>query len=159
MKKLIVFISIMCIGITFVGCEKQQSVNISAKKIVSQNDTRITSKIESTKDFINLLEKSGCKINSSTQESKGFLSGSLTAIKINTDIICVYEYKDNQQMEKDLKTISSDGSWVGNAIVDWVKTPHIYKNENIIAIYVGDNNEMIEILKKLLGQQFAGDCR
>jgi len=156
MKKLIVLVSVICIGILFVGWDKQQALKVPIEKTVSQNDTKEVSEIGSTKDFIKSLEKSGYKINSSTQENKGFLSGTLTAININDDTICVYEYKNNQQIEEDLKTISSDGSMVGNAEVEWIKAPHLYKSGNIIVIYVGENKEMTEALEKLLGKQFAG---
>jgi hypothetical protein len=70
-----------------------------------------------TEDFIKLLRESGYKINSSTQKNKRFLSVNIAAININDDTICAYEYRNNQQMEEDLKTISSDGSMVGNAEV------------------------------------------
>lgn len=156
MKKLIVFISILFIGFASAGCTKQQSQNTSTEKTAIQNGTITSVKIESTNDLINSLKKSNYKIDSATQEKSMFLKGSLTAIKTGTDIISVYEYKDNQQMETDSKTISSDGSRVGNAIVDWTNLPHFYKSGNILVIYVGNNNEMIEALKKLLGKQFAG---
>lgn len=156
MKKLIVFISILFIGFASAGCAKQQSQNTPTEKTTIQTDATVPDKIESTKDFINLLKKSGYKIDSANQENNMFLKGSLTAIKIGTDIISVYEYKDNQQMETDSRRISSDGSRVGNAMVDWINTPHFYKNGNIIVNYVGNNNKLIEALKKLLDKQFAG---
>jgi len=151
MKKLMVWLSILCIGISLIGCEKQQAKNDFAKTTVVQND-----KIENTKDFINLLNESGYKIKASIEENGGTLSGHLTAIDINDDNIFVYEYKDSKQMEEDLNTISDDGSMVGNAEISWIKPPHLYKSGNIIAIYVGDNKEIIDLINKILGQQFAG---
>ena len=151
MKKLMIWVSIICIGSSLIGCEKQQAKNDSAENAVVQND-----KIESTEDFIKLLEESGYKIKASKEGNRGTLSGDLTAIDINDDNIFVYEYKDSKQMEEALNTISADGSMVGNAEVSWIKPPHLYKSGNIIAIYVGDNKEIIDLINKILGQQFAG---
>ena len=35
-------------------------------------------------------------------------------------------------------------------------TPHFYNNGKLIALYVGDHNDTIELLDGVLGPQFAG---
>lgn len=156
MKRLILFIVTLCIGISFSSCTKNTVSKVSTGKPLLENSTIVTSKIGNTEEFIKSLEKSGYKTKTIKQDNNRFLSGTLTLIAINETNIGIYEYKNNQEMEQDSKTISSDASMIGYTIYDWKATPHFYKKGNIIVSYFGDNKEIIETLEKLLGQQFAG---
>ncbi len=41
-------------------------------------------------------------------------------------------------------------------MVGWVAPPHFYKKEKLIVLYVGDDNNVLDILEGVLGTQFAG---
>lgn len=155
MKKLMVWVCIICIGISLIGCDKQQITNSTAENKVLQSSVAI-SKLINSQDFINFIEKSGCKITTSKHDGKGVLTGSLTRLGINGDTIGVYEYKSSEAMEQEAKTISADGSKIGDTIYDWKATPHFYKGGNIIASYIGDNKEVLATIERLMGHQFAG---
>ena len=71
-------------------------------------------------------------------------------------MISIYEYRSNEIMENFASKINSDGSQIGDALVDWIGPPHFYKKGNILVQYVGENKEIIKVLEKILGKQFAG---
>lgn len=162
MKKVIVGISIICIASFLIGCSKGDlsvsNKNNTAMESNLVNSDAITSE-EVARDitsqgFIEYIEKQGGKIDSSDQGDMKILNGKLTVLNINGNDIGVYEYKDNQEMEEDAKTIKGGGV-IGNAIYEWVEPPLFFKGGNIIVLYVGNNEENIEIIKKFMGRPFA----
>jgi len=156
MKKTLVIIFAILIGISFISCTKESSSKISIEETVSQDSILVNTTIENTEEFIVLLEKSGYKTNATKEKKTNFLSGNLTTIDIDGNTIGVWEYKNNKEMELDAKTIGIDGSTIGNTIYEFTSSPHFYKSGNIIASYFGDNKAIIKTLEKLMGQQFAG---
>ncbi len=155
MKKLIVLVSIICIGSSLIGCGKQQTPNITKENTVLQSSS-VNSNVINSQEFIKFIEKSGYKITTSKQDGNAILTGSLTIVNINGNTIGIYEYKSSEDMEQEAKTIRADGSMIGNTIYDWKSKPHFYKRENIIVSYIGENKEILEIIEKFMGQQFAG---
>lgn len=155
MKKLIVCVIIISIGSLFIGCGKQKIPNAPIEKNVNKSSLE-NNKVINSEGFIKFMKKSGYKITNSKQVSGGILKGSLTAVEINNERIGIYEYKSSDEMEMDAKTISADGTFVGNGIYEWIAKPHFYKGGNIIISYIGDDKEIIEKISKFMGQQFAG---
>lgn len=156
MKRLIVLIFTLTIGISLLGCTKISYQQPSTERNKSQNSELSITKIQNTEELINFLKKSNSNLKYSKEDNSWFLSGSLTIADFDGDTIGIYEYKNNQEMEQDAKNISSDGYMIGNSFVEWVAKPHFYKSGNIIVNYIGDNKEMIKKIEKLMGQQFAG---
>lgn len=152
MKRVIIVVLMVFICVSVIGCEKKKDSNISVNRKVSQNVY-----VKNTEEFINSISKLGYKARVTMIENKNFLSGALTVVNFHNDDIAVYEYKNNQQMEKDLKSISADGSMMGYAEIDWAKPPHFYKNGNIIVLYAGEDKEIKRVIQKLVGIQFAGE--
>jgi hypothetical protein len=156
-RKVIIPVSIFVVAvILLIGLIEKPIANNSTDKALIEKKTIVELKDESCKEFVEHLEKAGAKIKTITNGSNTFLKGEATAIKIDEEFINVYEYKSSDQMEADLKTIRSDGAIVGNAFVDWVSIPHIYKNGNMIVLYVGENKEIKDMIQKSVGNQFAG---
>lgn len=162
MKKLIVGISIFFVTSFLIGCAKE-NISLSDKtnttiesSQVNSND--ITSK-EVSKDitsqgFIEYIQNQGGKIKASEQSENNILKGKLTVLNINGKNIGVFEYKDNQEMEEDAKTIVGS-SFIGNTYYEWVEPPLFFKGGNIIVMYVGYDEENLEIIKKFMGRPFA----
>ncbi|MBK1811226.1 hypothetical protein JHL18_11345 [Clostridium sp. YIM B02505] len=157
MRKVIIPASIcVVVVILLLGFIEKPISNNSADKASIEKSAVVDLKAENCKEFIEYLEKAGFKIKAITKGSDMLLKGEVTDININEEFINVYEYKNSDQMDGDLKTIRSDGAIVGNAFVDWVYTPHLYKNGNIIVLYVGENKEIKDMIQKSVGNQFVG---
>jgi hypothetical protein len=68
----------------------------------------------------------------------------------------VFEYARTLDLETDAAKISPDGFRIGLAFVDWIGSPHFYKNSRIIVNYVGCREDMMALLRGIVGPQFAG---
>ncbi|KAF6242898.1 hypothetical protein C6988_06935 [Nitrosopumilus sp. b1] len=68
----------------------------------------------------------------------------------------VYEFETDQDAQMASKTVSSDGTQIGNNVIRWMDTPHFYTQGKLIVLYVGQNPEITSLLDSLLGNQFAG---
>ena len=81
-------------------------------------------------------------------------------ITINDSNFQVWEYEDAAAADTEAAFISPDGSSINNngqlCLYEWVAPPHFYKASNLIVLYVGDNQAVIDALETLLGPQFAG---
>jgi hypothetical protein len=78
------------------------------------------------------------------------------AITVNRQRVEVFEYHDEAAAKRAAQTVSRNGEQVGNAIVDWVATPHFYQKGRLIVLYVGDDATVKRTLEAVLGPQFAG---
>ena len=78
----------------------------------------------------------------------------------NNEIISVYEYPTEEEMENDSKYIDISGSSFHfpnkDTKVSWPSYPHFFKKELLIVNYVGESAEILSFLKKTLGGPFAG---
>jgi hypothetical protein len=68
----------------------------------------------------------------------------------------VFEYARTIDLEADAAKISPDGFRIGMAFVDWIASPHFYKNSRIIVNYVGCHEDVMALLEASVGPQFAG---
>lgn len=115
----------------------------------SKNEKAIdTSKLETN------LKNISYEFNYSNQ--KDMLAGSKKVIPVGNENITLYSYNNPSSMKKDADTISRDGNIVGNSMVEWSSKPHFYKHENSIVQYIGNDKQVIGVLNKVLGNQFAG---
>ncbi len=68
----------------------------------------------------------------------------------------IFEYANTSAAEVEAKRISASGASVGTSMMSWMATPHFYRKDNLIALYVGGNAAITEALEASLGAQFAG---
>lgn len=105
--------------------------------------------------FVNSLKVKGYTIEetkSNQENSHSFFNVASKAIKLNGEIITVYEFANNDSAKSQAKTISSDGSKIGSAIIDWISVPHFYIQGKIIVSYIGKNTKILSDLEKILGK-------
>ena len=77
-------------------------------------------------------------------------------ITVNGNDVQVYEYPDEAAADADAQLVSPDGSTVGTTMISFVAPPHYYKAGKLIVLYVGQDRDTLDLLKDLLGSQFAG---
>lgn len=73
-------------------------------------------------------------------------------IHLNGGSILIYEFSDNDIAISQSKTISNDGSQIGNAQIEWIDQPHFYLQGKIIVGYIGSNKYILNDLSKILGE-------
>lgn len=67
----------------------------------------------------------------------------------------VYAYEDAATLAADISQVSPDGN-LKTVIIEWIAAPHFFCGERLMVIYLGDDQEAIDLLTDLLGPQFAG---
>ena len=107
--------------------------------------------------LIDALRAAGLNIEPAGEVEQPFASVVGYVVKVNGDDMQIFEYPDETQADSDAKLISPDGGIIGNTtIIDWISTPHFYKQGRLMVLYVGENVELINTLEAVLGPQFAG---
>lgn len=82
--------------------------------------------------------------------------GKRSRIKVANEYVDVWEYSNATEANLKAKTISSDGSGIGNTQVEWASSSHWYKKGKVLALYIGNNKAVVNTLNGILGPQFAG---
>lgn len=118
------------------------------------------SKARSAKELSNLIKnlraKGATVVLTSEKVSQPFFSAAARIINVNGQGVQVFEYAQASKADREAKRVSSNGMSIGTSKVSWLSTPHFFKTEKLIVLYVGDDQTILRILQSTLGNQFAG---
>lgn len=112
--------------------------------------------VENYAGLMDALRGAGAAVEPGEQIEQTFFAVTGQIIKVNGADVQVFEYETVQAMEADAAQVAPDGGSIGTSMVQWIAAPHFYKTGRIIALYVGDDQAIIDLLKGALGSQFAG---
>ena len=87
--------------------------------------------------------------------SQPFFSVDAKIIKMYGEEVQTFEYRTIDDAQNDIDEVTPDGQF-RNVNVIWVGTPHFYRSDRLIILYVGDHVDIIDTLEDLFGPQFAG---
>ncbi len=136
-------ILLFLIGAALIGCSKE-------------NKLPNTFSIE---DFKEAVTKEGYVFEIQDAEDD-FLQTTRKRMIIQDIEIDMYLFKNDKDMEKEANYIDNSGSSYDNGSINvhvsWSNYPYFYKKGSLIVQYVGENQNIISSLEKILGQQFAG---
>ena len=88
--------------------------------------------------------------------SQPFFSVSARVLVVDEADLQVYEYPTSAAAGADAAKISPSGSPIGTSMPNWMRPPHIYRQDNLILIYLGDNPRVRAALEAQAGRQIAG---
>jgi hypothetical protein len=81
-------------------------------------------------------------------------------VAIGSQRVQAFEYPDTATALADAERFSPDGAWFDGkgtpTLVNWIATPHLYRSDKLLVVYVGDDAETLDILERTLGHEFAG---
>ena len=77
-------------------------------------------------------------------------------IALYGDHVQIFEYPGSAAADAQAALVSPDGMTVGTAKPHWLGTPHFYKRDRLLVLYLGDNAKVLRALRARLGRQFAG---
>lgn len=106
--------------------------------------------------LVSALEEAGATVEPVGEVMQPFFSITGKTIQVNGGEVQVFEFGDANASREAAESVSPNGSSVGTTIVSWLATPHFYKTDNLIALYVGDDPAVMKLLETYLGPQFAG---
>ncbi len=88
--------------------------------------------------------------------SHPYFSAPAARYVVNEENVYFFEYGTNGNAQSEASRIAPDGATVGMSQVSWVSDPHFYRNESVVALYVGRQASTLALLQKVLGPQIAG---
>jgi hypothetical protein len=77
-------------------------------------------------------------------------------INVNGAAIQVFEYPSFEDAQAAAAGIGPDGSTIGTTSVMWTAPPHFYSSGMLIVLYLGDDDDLLDLLESALGDQIAG---
>lgn len=77
-------------------------------------------------------------------------------VLVNGANVWVFEYASVSEASAQAALVSGDGSSIGTTQIHWVSTPHFFRGNRLIVLYVGNDAAVTRTLERLLGAQFAG---
>lgn len=102
------------------------------------------------------LAAAGAEVELGDSVEQPFFAVKGEILKVNGVDVQVFEYESAEAMEADAAQVSADGGSVGTSMMMWMATPHFFKSDRVLALYVGDDAAILDLLKSALGEQFAG---
>jgi len=102
------------------------------------------------------LDENGARVDPVGPISQPFFVPEGQVISVDGYEVQVFEFSMEQDMQSVAETITPDGISIGTTMISWVEAPHFYKSGKLIVLYVGEEDAVIDVLKVVLGAQFAG---
>lgn len=119
---------------------------------------------ENTEDpiaaLIEDLRSSGADVARSGTVFQPFFSAQGRVLNVNGESVQVFAYATAEEATAEEAYIDPDGDSFKTdemaGIITWVAAPHFFRKDQLLILYVGDSEAILEALKRLLGSQFAG---
>jgi len=157
--KLKLFLAVVAAAIILIFAAFRVGLIIEKMSAPAPTPVPTTSHGELVTDYISLIDHlsaTDASIQPIGEISQPFFSVKGLVIAIDGSDVQVFEYADADTVDADAALVSHDGSSIGTTMASWVASPHFYKVERLIVLYVGENEDTIAILESVLGPQFAG---
>jgi hypothetical protein len=119
-------------------------------------DTTPGGELEGLEGLVEALQAEGAQVELGDAIEQPFFSVPGLIIKVDGADIQVFEYASAEAMGLEASQISGDGSSIGTSMVTWMAPPHFYRSGRLLALYVGEDQAVIDLLESAVGPQFAG---
>ena len=149
--KIVLILSLLTISMLFMACAPQVTDIPASSTPSMQGDPT-----EGQASLMNDLQSAGMDVEMGDTVEQPFFAVNGRIIKVNNADVQVFEYQSAEEMEADAVQVSADGGSVGTSMISWMATPHFFKSGSVLVLYVGDDITILEALKNILGEQFAG---
>ena len=150
MKRFSICIGFLFLAVGSTGCSGDFS---EAKEVLAQSRGNT---ITGQTTLMSKLRATGASVAIVGEVDQPFLSVTGTMFKVQGEDVQVFEYSSATELEAQAKLISRDGTTVGTTKIHWIGSPHFFKQERVLVLYVGDDRNVLKSLEAVLGRQFAG---
>lgn len=106
--------------------------------------------------IVSSFNASNLSVMSEQQVSQPFIPADGRLVKVNGEDLQFYEFRSDADARQFALNVSPDATEIGNNNILWVGEPHLFMSKNVIAIYVGTNQQILNALSSSMGTQFAG---
>ena len=149
MKSRVLPVLLLMFGLIVVGCGN----GVTAVPTIASTESPV---VEDQTTLIAALKAAGATVEVGDSITQDFFRPEGHIIKVNGADVQVFEYESADAMENEASQVAPDGGSIGTSMVSWMDAPHFYKTGRIIALYVGSDQTILDLLNMVLGAQFAG---
>ena len=103
-------------------------------------------------DFVDALRAAGATVEPVGEVEQAFFSVKGQKILVNGAEVQVFEYADESARKSDSDLISTDGTNIGTSMITWVDQPNFWAKGRIIALYIGKDPALMDLLSGVLGE-------
>ncbi|MDQ2690991.1 MAG: hypothetical protein M3Y68_03065 [Chloroflexota bacterium] len=114
------------------------------------------SPLQGYEDLVNSLQAAGATVEPGEGVEQPFFSVPGQTIQVNDQAVQVYVYESAEALEAEAAEISEDGSSIGTTMVNWEQPPHFFKSGRVLALYLGEDPNILNLLGSVLNPEFAG---
>jgi hypothetical protein len=121
-------------------------------------NTMQPSELTSTGGLIDALKKQNLSVSRAEAMARSaypFFSVNAQRIVVKDEDVQVFEYHSSALANSDAAKVSPTGTPVGQSQIAWMATPHFYKRDRLIVLYVGHSGDILKALETTLGPPFA----
>ncbi len=116
----------------------------------------LMAKSDTAANLIDALATAGAPVEMKGDVTQPFFSVTGQVVSVNGNEVQLFVYDDEVTAESEAGQVSPDGTAVGPNIMMWMATPHFYRFDKAIALYLGDDEVTLTVLEEVFGPQFAG---
>ena len=145
-------IPILAIALLLFSCGKEEALESEESAESEQIDPKsLTFAIYQT------LKSSGfTDVRATSKVQHPFFPVEGTKLDVIGREMQVFEFESKEDADKAAASISPDGMTINGMPAGWKASPHFYRSDKVISVYVGDDREMNDAIGRSLGKQFAG---
>jgi len=152
-------VSMLVISAVAAGCAQTAVVDPSPQP--TENPLTETPDVMDYGSLVGLLRDAGHTVDEGETLPDSVFAGETSVIKVNGQEVQVHEYATPEDMEKDAANLDGAGTIYkaadGSVMqIDWIDTPHFFKNGRVMVMYIGRDEVVYGALETLLGKQFIG---
>ena len=152
MRKFLVLFS----GLAFVAAAVAGCGDKLQQSLTRQQTQATAAKPVDYATLLSALRAAGVRAERGDEVEQPFLPLKGTMIKIGQEDVQVFQYSDAAQVAAQAARISPDGGTVGTSKIRWIGSPHFYKQDKLLVLYLGEDGKVLKALEAILGRQFAG---
>ena len=150
-NKIVSILFLLTVSMIFMACAPQATDIPATPSPSVQGDPT-----EGQASLMNDLRSESADVEFGDIVEQSFFAVNGRIIKVNDADVQVFEYQSAEALEADAAQVSADGGSVGTSMISWIATPHFFKSGHILVLYVGNDPAVLEALKYVLGEHFAG---
>ena len=109
-----------------------------------------------TASIVDALRSAGLEVEDAGPIEQSFFTVPAHVYVVEGGDLQVYRYPSEAAAKADAEKVDPKGSPIGTSMVSWIAPPHFFRRGDTIVNYLGSNERVLEILRREMGPQFAG---
>jgi hypothetical protein len=118
----------------------------------------VPSEVGTVSQLVNALRAHGLKVSvggETSPQKNGYFSVSSRDVLVGDALLKAFEYGTAVGADADAARISADGQPNPRAHIGWIGAPHFFKHGQLIVLYIGCAEPLLQALDDLIGPVIA----